>query len=356
MSEEDRVFIDCLYKEKDKAKAAGAKWDYTKKKWYIPTHLLDQIGKFNKWRPNGRIYLNCPYKDKDRVKRLGGKWDSTLKKWFYYPGKVSDDDFMEWLPSCDGDVKLPAKRYEGTPTKKKIKAEQGARSPGTAKSFENTLHRVKDEEDAYFSYPTKSTPSTKAARFVENGHNTVEGSHLSGECGAPDPGLSNHLVVGNVTNLFLVNDQSKFNGKRRMQESDYDVHEAEVNMSRTPSKKRKPFKASCINLRILPRINASLTVAQLSHELHYRDPHITGTSNKNKQWFLERLGSGSIWMTSNDVKSLDLNNVPRVSSAMSIDELCAELVERDPRQTGMSGQSKDWFLSQLCTGTIWITS
>lgn len=347
MSQEDRVFINCPFKEKDEAKAAGAKWDYAEKKWYIPSHLLDQIGKFNKWRPNGRMYLNCPYSDKDRVKRLGGRWDSTLKKWFYYPGKVSDEDFIEWLPSCDGDVVSPAKKYEGTPTKKKVKHEQGARSSRTPQSLKKTISYVKDEKDEYFSPPTKSMPSPKAAHHIGNEHNIKEVSHLSGEYRTPDQGLSNHLVVGNVENLFVVNDQSKHDGKRRRQESDYDE---------APTKKQKHDKVSHINLRILPRINASLTIAQLSHELHYRDPHITGTSNKNKNWFLERLGTGSIWMTSNDVKNLDLTNVPRVSSALSIDELYAELVERNQSQIGMSGQTKEWYLYQLCTGTIWITN
>ena len=94
---------------------------------------------------------------------------------------------------------------------------------------------------------------------------------------------------------------------------------------------------------------------QLNHEIHYRDPQITGTSNKNKKWFLDRLGVGSIWMTSHGAKILDLSNAPRVSSALTIAQLSHELLERIPTQKGISGKNKEWFLERLCKGTVWIT-
>lgn len=45
-----------------------------------------------------RIDLNVPYKQKDEAKRLGAKWDSTKKVW-YVPDGLDPSPFQVWLPS-----------------------------------------------------------------------------------------------------------------------------------------------------------------------------------------------------------------------------------------------------------------
>ena len=108
-------------------------------------------------------------------------------------------------------------------------------------------------------------------------------------------------------------------------------------------------------LRLLPRITASLKKAQLSHELLHRDSSVTGTSNKKKQWFLDRLGVGSVWTSSPQCKGLDTDSIPKVSMDLTIAQLSYELLERNPTQMDMSGKNKEWFIEKLCIGSLWIT-
>ena len=44
--ENDKMYINVPYSEKDEAKALGAKWDITKKKWWINSSMNE---KFSKW-------------------------------------------------------------------------------------------------------------------------------------------------------------------------------------------------------------------------------------------------------------------------------------------------------------------
>ena len=108
-------------------------------------------------------------------------------------------------------------------------------------------------------------------------------------------------------------------------------------------------------LRLLPRITASLKKAQLSHELLHRDSSVTGTSNKKKQWFLDRLGVGSVWTSSPQCKGLDTDSIPKVSMDLTIAQLSYELLERNHTQMDMSGKNKEWFIEKLCIGSLWIT-
>ncbi len=49
-------------------------------------------------RPSNRgTVLNVPFKDKERAKELGAKWDPDIKKWFIPPG-VSKESFSQWIP------------------------------------------------------------------------------------------------------------------------------------------------------------------------------------------------------------------------------------------------------------------
>ena len=44
-----------------------------------------------------RIDLDVAYKDKDKVKKLGAKWDG-LKKCWYVVDYEHLDNFLEWIP------------------------------------------------------------------------------------------------------------------------------------------------------------------------------------------------------------------------------------------------------------------
>lgn len=374
MSQDDRIFIECPYTEKDEAKAVGAKWDTTEKKWYIPSHRVHQIELFNKWQPNGKIYLKCHYNDREKVKKEGARWDGSVKKWFYFPGSAKDEDFTQWLPPFGND-KTPK-----TPTKKKVKEEVSSSRklkqekkdveevPSSRKVKQEPSNtktkKVKQDPSRSVHTPSKVASSPKSLqvtqsplpRAYEDAINTSQFEEPGTIARSCDPScLPNNFVIN--TSVTISQGQiSNDNATRKRNALDMIEPRDSITSNRTSGKKQKGYKASGINLRILPRIKATLTIAQLNHELYHRDPHIKGTSNKNKQWFLDNLGIGSVWMTSDAAKVLDLDDTPRVSSAMTIAQLSHELLERIPGQTGISKKNKDWYLERLCCGTIWITS
>lgn len=43
------------------------------------------------------LYLDVPYADKDGAKALGAKWNATRKRW-YVPDGVATEPFAKWLP------------------------------------------------------------------------------------------------------------------------------------------------------------------------------------------------------------------------------------------------------------------
>jgi len=45
--------------------------------------------------PNQKSYLNVPYAEKDTAKALGAKWDPSQKKW-YAPSTLDLDLFEKW--------------------------------------------------------------------------------------------------------------------------------------------------------------------------------------------------------------------------------------------------------------------
>jgi len=82
-----KIYLDVPYEKKDPIKKLGARWDTSRKKWYIMSNLsqekreaieniLKSPSEFE------RIYLDVPYAKKDPVKKLGARWDKNKKKWY----------------------------------------------------------------------------------------------------------------------------------------------------------------------------------------------------------------------------------------------------------------------------------
>jgi putative DNA primase/helicase len=111
---EKRRYLAVPYKEKDQAKALGAKWDSTAKLWYDPGP--DHNAQLDRWnlapgdniaatipsKPaipsnpavNDRKYLDVPYNQKDEAKALGAKWDKFAKRWYDPSG--SNPELSKW--------------------------------------------------------------------------------------------------------------------------------------------------------------------------------------------------------------------------------------------------------------------
>ncbi|MBZ2206562.1 DUF5710 domain-containing protein [Massilia sp. R798] len=101
--------ISVPYKEKEEAKAKGAKWDRNEQSWYVPQNI--DPAPFAKWarKPSqrapgeaqapaaaeaqpsaakaaeGRIYLAVPYSERMDAKAAGAVWDKVAKSWYAGP-------------------------------------------------------------------------------------------------------------------------------------------------------------------------------------------------------------------------------------------------------------------------------
>lgn len=53
-----------------------------------------------------RINLNCPYSEKDQVKALGARWDASRKVW-YIVDVENLTPFLRWLPKDRQKKKRP---------------------------------------------------------------------------------------------------------------------------------------------------------------------------------------------------------------------------------------------------------
>jgi hypothetical protein len=47
-----RINLEVPFADKDKAKALGAKWDVSKKTWFVMSHQGSDLSAFLMWRPH----------------------------------------------------------------------------------------------------------------------------------------------------------------------------------------------------------------------------------------------------------------------------------------------------------------
>ena len=120
----EKTYIDVPFKQKDEAKAIGAKWDRQEQSWYVPAGV--DAAPFAKWvkgateaateaaaapqqvqatqgqaerqtPAQGREYLAVPYGERVAAKAAGAAWDKTAKSW--YAGPNADVEKLErWKP------------------------------------------------------------------------------------------------------------------------------------------------------------------------------------------------------------------------------------------------------------------
>ena len=76
------LLLDVPYKEKDDARALGARWDDLQRVW---TASDDEAAIFQRWLPQCRVHLTTRYDERTLVKNLGGRWDPLMKTWFITP-------------------------------------------------------------------------------------------------------------------------------------------------------------------------------------------------------------------------------------------------------------------------------
>ena len=136
--ESQKTLINVPFKEKEEAKALGAKWDRQEQSWYVPANL--DMAPFAKWTQEqaktvagdaqtpavasdqpatkkaaeGRVYLAVPYKDRIEAKAAGAEWDKSAKSWFAGPGADMaklDKWKPENVPTQQGPAMTPREEF-----------------------------------------------------------------------------------------------------------------------------------------------------------------------------------------------------------------------------------------------------
>lgn len=116
-----KVLLDVPYKQKEEAKARGARWDRREQSWYVPNGVDPApLAKWARETPqqglagakelhleegtaralggSGElVYLAVPYGERSLARSAGAKWDKTAKSW--YAGAAADMAKLErWKP------------------------------------------------------------------------------------------------------------------------------------------------------------------------------------------------------------------------------------------------------------------
>ena len=110
------------YREKNEAKALGAKWDRQEQAWYVPAGvdpaafarwsqakrgqqtLKDQGAESLAAAPHklrgreDRQYLAVPYEERHEAKAAGAEWDKVLKSWYVGP-QADPAPLQRWVPN-----------------------------------------------------------------------------------------------------------------------------------------------------------------------------------------------------------------------------------------------------------------
>jgi len=124
----ERIYLSVPFKQKEEAKALGAKWDRQGQSWYVPGHL--DAAPFARWakaaagtpeasqavppaqspKPaRDRLYLAVPYGEHLAAKAAGALWDKTAKSWYAGP-KADLPKLDHWSADKDAGQQGPAMR------------------------------------------------------------------------------------------------------------------------------------------------------------------------------------------------------------------------------------------------------
>ena len=276
-----------------------------------------------------RVYLyHCSFKEKDAAKKVGARWDGNEKKWYVPEDKLDQLElFNQWKPK--GRMYLNCSFSDKERVKK-----LGAKWDGQCKKW--------------FIFPSKNTSETDFEEWLPSASSSSWGSPAQKNASSQEDTPIKRPNISETPTKIATPKKASSAKKPRETATKKRQNNSDVNNSVSKKVKTDSYES-------LPRITNSLSVAQLTCELLSRDPSIKGMSNKNKQWFLDRLGIGSIWTSSPDAAGIDLTMVPKVSSSMTSAQLSHELLTRNPTQTGMSGKNKTWFLQLLGEGSVCTT-
>jgi hypothetical protein len=106
-------YLEVPFKDKDKAKQLGARWNAEKKSWYVPDEV--QITAFEKWLPKlsgaNSINSNPPASATPRIKAVAKSDDDSKTDWPTNVGEkffAIDHDCIPWeyCETCSKDPRM----------------------------------------------------------------------------------------------------------------------------------------------------------------------------------------------------------------------------------------------------------
>lgn len=122
-----RQYLNVPYKDRERVRNAGGKWDRNERSWYIGDEYGEGeeeefLSRFERWIPKNepikepvthdyvilelkfrpdvvnRVKLNVSFADKEAAKYQGAKWDPIKKEWYTTDDYINyKDAFKKWL-------------------------------------------------------------------------------------------------------------------------------------------------------------------------------------------------------------------------------------------------------------------
>ena len=92
------TYLEVDFCDKDYAKANKAKWDATRKRWYVKgVRIPANLEQFT------IVELCVPYEMKDKAKEAGAKWDMIKKTWYSNAKKVESTGLKRFVEGYKSD-------------------------------------------------------------------------------------------------------------------------------------------------------------------------------------------------------------------------------------------------------------
>lgn len=154
---DEKRYVQIPYADKNEAKALGARWDKEKKSWYIPPGVnqapfekwlnspVNQAQAVNTTEPAAdKILIDVPYREKNDARALGARWDKEQKSW-YIPAGTNAALFARWMqakPEVVAEEAAPDSMPQDAAVEQQAAAVQQERQAIRQQQGDQTLERV----------------------------------------------------------------------------------------------------------------------------------------------------------------------------------------------------------------------